>query len=42
MAINLNNFTNDDEYILSTIYEIVNLKSVINYKILSTCCFVFL
>ena len=34
MAINLNNFTHDDEYILSTVYEIVNLKSVINYKIL--------
>ena len=35
MALSLNNFTNDDEYILSTIYEIVNLKSVLNYKILS-------
>ena len=34
MAINLNNFTHEDEYILSTVYEIVNLKSVINYKIL--------
>ena len=33
-AINLNNFTHEVEYILSTVYEIVNLKSVINYKIL--------
>lgn len=35
LKLTVNNFNNNTEYILGTIHEIVNLKQIINYKILS-------